>query len=226
MTSSIRSAIVRYEERQRRLAAELYAAKAPLSFCFNIWQMNFKRRIENMLNRINRFIEKWIFLVTPVCVVIGVVFSDITIQGNAFVPAVFAIMTFIGALKSTFRDVAEVFKRPLPLAVSLIGIHVVMPLLAYGLGMLLFGDNPNLITGMVLEFAVPSAVVALMWVTIYHGNGPLSLSLVIVDTLLAPFLIPLTLRILVGIRVRVDVAGMMEELILMIALPAVLAMAF
>lgn len=179
-----------------------------------------------MLNKFNQFIEKWIFLVTPVCVVIGVAFSDITIQGNAFVPAVFAIMTFIGALKSTFRDVAEVFKRPLPLAVSLIGIHVVMPLLAYGLGIFLFGDNPNLITGMVLEFAVPSAVVALMWVTIYHGNGPLSLSLVIVDTLLAPFLIPLTLRILVGSHVRVDVAGMMEELILMIALPAVLAMAF
>lgn len=66
----------------------------------------------------------------------------------------------------------------------------------------------------------------MMWVTIYHGNGPLSLSLVIVDTLLAPFLIPLTLRILVGSRIRVDTAGMMEELILMIALPAILAMAF
>ena len=66
----------------------------------------------------------------------------------------------------------------------------------------------------------------MMWVTIYHGNGPLSLSLVIVDTLLAPFLIPLILRILVGSRIRVDTAGMMEELILMIALPAILAMAF
>ena len=43
--------------------------------------------------------------------------------------------------------------------------------------------------------------------------------------LVATFLIPLTLRILVGSRVRVDAAGMMEELILMIALPAVLAMA-
>lgn len=189
--------------------------------------MIYERGVEkmDMLNRLNQFIEKWIFLVTPVCVVIGVAFSDITIHGNIFVPAVFAIMTFIGALKSTFRDVAEVFKRPLPLVVSLFGIHVVMPLMAYGLGMLLFQDNPNLITGMILEFAVPSAVVALMWVTIYHGNGPLSLSLVIMDTLLAPFLIPLTLRILVGSRIRVDTVGMMEELILMIALPAVLAMA-
>lgn len=48
--------------------------------------------------------KKWIFLVTPICVVIGVVFSDITIHGNVFVPIVFAIMTFIGALKSTFQD--------------------------------------------------------------------------------------------------------------------------
>ena len=40
---------------------------------------------------------------------------------------------------------------------------------------------------MVLEFAVPTAVVSLMWVTIYDGNSPLSLSLVVLDTVLAPF---------------------------------------
>lgn len=33
-----------------------------------------------MLARFNQFIERWIFLVTPVCVILGVVFSDITIQ--------------------------------------------------------------------------------------------------------------------------------------------------
>lgn len=178
------------------------------------------------MNRFNEFVEKWIFLVTPVCVVIGVVFSDFTSKGNAFVPCVFAVMTFIGALKSSFRDILEVFRRPLPLLFSMAGIHIIMPALAFAAGKLLFQDNPDLITGMVLEFAVPSAVVALMWVSIYNGSSPLSLSLVIIDTLLAPFLIPLTLKVLLGSHVKVNTGQMMLELILMIALPAFLAMCF
>ena len=99
-----------------------------------------------------------------------------------------------------------------------------LPVLACGLGHLLFPGNDDLITGMVLEFSVPTAVVGLMWVTIYGGNSPLSLSLVIADTLLAPFLIPATLQLLVGSRVSMDAAGMMRELLFMIALPALAAM--
>ena len=82
----------------------------------------------------------------------------------------------------------------------------------------------NYITGMVLEFSVPTAVISLMWVSIYNGNSPLSLSLVVIDTILAPFLIPVALKILVGSSVKMDTMGMMKELVFMIALPAVLAM--
>ena len=39
----------------------------------------------------------------------------------------FAFMTFIGALKSRFRDVADVFKRPLPLILMLLVLHVLGP---------------------------------------------------------------------------------------------------
>ena len=77
---------------------------------------------------------------------------------------------------------------------------------------------------MVLEFSVPTAVISLMWVSIYNGNSPLSLSLVVIDTILAPFLIPAALKILVGSSVKMDTMGMMKELVFMIALPAVLAM--
>lgn len=85
-----------------------------------------------MLARFNQFIEKWIFLVTPVCVILGVVFSDITIHGNVLVPYVFAVMTFIGALKSSFQDIVHVFRHPLPLLLSMVCIHIIMPVLAFG----------------------------------------------------------------------------------------------
>lgn len=188
---------------------------------------HFRRLLEEvivMLNRFNQFIEKWMFLVTPCCLAVGVLFPSVAGLGVPYVPIVFAFMTFIGGLKSSFRDIAEVFRKPLPLLLSLVMLHVALPALACGLGRLLFPENMNVVTGMVLEFAVPTAVVGLMWVSIYHGNSPLSLSLVIVDTLLAPFIIPLTLRILVGSNVQIDPSQMMLELLFMIALPALLAM--
>ena len=178
----------------------------------------------DMLNRFNSFIEKWIFLTTPICVTIGVIFADVVSKGSVIVSFVFAIMTFIGAMKSSFSDVLGVFKKPLPLFVSIIAIHVIMPIITFAVGSLFFGYDTDIVTGMVIEFAVPTAVVGLMWVTIYNGSSPFSLSLIITDTLLAPFLIPITLKVLVGSQVQVDAVGMMTELLLMIALPAVLAM--
>ena len=177
-----------------------------------------------MLQRCNRFLEKWMFLVTPCCLAAGVLFPSVAGLGVPYVPLVFAFMTFIGGLKSSFRDIAAVFRSPLPLLACLVTLHLVLPAAACGLGRLLFPDNPNVVTGMVLEFSVPAAVVGLMWVSIYRGNSPLSLALVILDTLLAPFLIPLTLRLLVGSQVAIDTSRMMEELIFMIAQPALLAM--
>ena len=177
-----------------------------------------------MLARFNSFIEKWMAFVTPACLLMGVLFPDIAKHGVPYVPYAFAFMTFIGALKSRFRDVADVFKRPRPLILMLLVLHVLVPVIACGLGHLLFPGNDNYITGMVLEFSVPTAVISLMWVSIYNGNSPLSLSLVVIDTILAPFLIPTALKLLIGSSVKMDTMGMMKELVFMIALPAVLAM--
>ena len=82
----------------------------------------------------------------------------------------------------------------------------------------------ELITGMVLEFSVPAAVVGMMWVSIYKGDSSITLSLLVIDTVLAPLIIPLTLKILVGARVKMNPEEMMKDLVFMIALPALLAM--
>ena len=113
-----------------------------------------------MLGKFNCFIEKWMAFVTPVCLLTGVFFPDIAKHGVPYVAYAFAFMTFVGALKSRFRDVADVFKRPLPLILMLLVLHVLVPVIACGLGHFLFPGNANYITGMVLEFSVPTAGVS------------------------------------------------------------------
>lgn len=177
-----------------------------------------------MLNRFNQYIQKKMAFITPICLILGVCFSDIAKHGLPLVPWVFAFMTFAGALKSSFRDVANVFRTPKVLLVSLAVIHIFVPCIACGLGRLIFPDNANLIAGMVLEFSVPTAVSGLMWITVYDGNSPLSLSLVVIDTILAPFAIPVALQLLLGSRITMDVGEMMSDLIFMVAIPAIAAM--
>ena len=137
-----------------------------------------------MLNRWNTEIEKHMALVTPACLILGVAFPEIAGKGVPLVPVMFAVMTFIGALKSSFQDIRAVFQRPFPLLLTIFLLHVVMPAAAFGTGHLFFEDNPSLITGMVLEFAVPAAVVGVMWVSIYQGNSSVALALVVIDTVL------------------------------------------
>jgi len=176
------------------------------------------------LTAFNKFIEKWMPLVTPSCLVIGILLADWLGPLIGCVPWLFAFMTFTGSLGSGFRDIKQVVLKPLPLLVCLLLIHVWMPLLACGAGNLLFPNNPYLITGIVLEFVVPTGIVSLIWVSIYRGNPALTLSIILVDTLIAPFLVPLSLKVLVGSNVQIGVLGMMKDLLLMIAIPALIAM--
>ncbi len=172
----------------------------------------------------NAFVEKWMALVTPFCLFMGVVFASQFSRILFLVPYIFAFMTFCGSLGSRFSDIRRVVQHPLPLFLSVLILHAVLPLLALGAGNLFFPQSPYIITGMVLEFVVPSAVVSTMWVSIYCGSTPFTLALLLIDTLLAPFSVPFSLRLFVGSNVQVDTVGMMKELLLMVGIPALVGM--
>lgn len=176
------------------------------------------------LSRFNVFIEKWMPLVTPSCLFIGVIFAAWLGRFAPLVPWLFAFMTFAGSLSSGFRDMKKIAMHPISLIVVLLILHIVVPVTAFLVGSLIF-DDPLLVTGIVLEFIVPTGIVSLVWVNIYHGNSALTLSIILIDTLVAPFLVPFSQHVLMGSAVEISVAGMMKDLVLMIAVPALLAMA-
>lgn len=164
-------------------------------------------------------------LIVPLCVAAGVLFPQVFGPLETIVPALFAFMTFQGSLNNTFRQLATTFRHPLPLAVILGVTLVFMPVLAYVLASLVFAGNTQVITGILLEYSVPIGIVSFMWVGMFSGNTALGLSAILVSTVVSPFTIPLTLKALMGASIQMDVAGMMLNMICMIALPALLGMA-
>ena len=176
------------------------------------------------LEKLDAFLGKHMAVLIVAFVLVGITFPDIFSPINDYTMALFAFMTFANSLGGGFREMADVARRPLPVVVIFAILHVAMPLLAMAAGELLFPEAPLFTTGLVLEYAIPTGVASLLWVSIGRGNTSMCLSVVLLDTLLAPFVIPLTLRVLLGSVVEMDTASMVGNLMIMVAIPALLAM--
>lgn len=171
---------------------------------------------------LGKFLAGHMQVIVPICVALGVLFPQQIGVLKPIVPALFAFMTFQGALSNTFHQVAEVFRRPLHLILALLVSAALIPIVAYAMGSLFFGSNPNLVCGIVLEYSVPVAVTAFMWISMFGGNGPLALTIILTSSVISPVTIPLTLKLLLGATVSIDVPSMMQDMAFMIAIPAVL----
>jgi BASS family bile acid:Na+ symporter len=177
-----------------------------------------------MLNKLNKSLEKWLPLITPTSVIIGIILTVWLKSFTYLVPWIFGFMTFTGSLSMNFKDLKRVLIQPFPIFVSLLALHVLMPAIAWIIGNVFFHDDVYLRTGLILMVVIPTGVVSFMWVSIFKGNIALTLSVILIDTLLSPFLVPFTMDAFLGVQVKMDVFGMMKGLFFMIVLPSLLGM--
>lgn len=177
-----------------------------------------------MLEKMNAFLGKWMPLLTPISVLIGVLLSDILHHVSFLVPWIFAVMTFIGSLTSNLKSVKYTITHPLSLLLTLAILHILTPLWAFWIGHLFFQNDPYTITGLTLAVVIPTGITSVIWVSLYKGNIALTLAIILLDTLLSPFLVPLSMSLFVGETVQLEVWGMMKGLLGMIVLPSIFGM--
>lgn len=158
-------------------------------------------------------------VIVPVCLVLGIAFPGAFVWMRPLIAAMFAFVTFQGSLTNNFRNLAETFRHPVPMVAAILVSQVAAPLLAWVLGNALLGDH-DLVCGLVLQYSVPVAVTSTMWVGLYEGNMALALGTLLISTFISPFTIPATLQLLMGATVAVDAVGMIRDMVLMVALPA------
>ncbi|MDB5083663.1 MAG: putative Na+-dependent transporter [Bacilli bacterium] len=163
-------------------------------------------------------------LLTPFSVILGVLLA-VWLKPYAYlVPWIFGFMTFSGSLGSNFTDLKKVILKPWPLITCLVILHIVMPLIAWGYGTITFSGDLYTMTGLILGMVIPTGIISFMWVSIYYGNVALTLSLILIDTIISPFIVPLTLNLLIGAKVHMDTWAIMNGLIWMIVFPSLLGM--
>lgn len=176
-----------------------------------------------MLDNLNKRLTKLMPILTPVSLIIGVLIADIGSQLMFLVSWLFAFMTFAGSLTLNFNSLTSFIKYPYVILLTIAVLHIVMPLWAYLLSTLVFDDH-LLTIGFILSVAVPTGVTSFIWVSISRGNKALCLSIILIDTLLSPIIMPLVVYFAVGKSIDIDTSSLTLDLLWMIVLPSVLAM--
>lgn len=177
-----------------------------------------------MLKTINEQLDKVMPLITPISVIIGVLLSVHLMDYTFLVPWIFAFITFSGSLGSNFNSLQQAVTHPLPVFIVLIILHMLMPIWAFGLGHLVFHGDAFTITGLVLAVVIPTGVTSMIWVSIYKGNAILALTIILIDTLLSPFIVPYSISLFGGGSIEMDLGSIVKGLIGMVVLPSMLAM--
>ncbi|MDR2500448.1 MAG: bile acid:sodium symporter [Treponema sp.] len=168
----------------------------------------------------NKQLEHLMPALTPLGIVMGFLLPGIFIQLRPMVAALFGMITFSGALNLRTGAFVQCMRRPLPILPAFISMHIIMPLAAFGVSSLFFPGDADTVTGFILLYSGPAAVSGLLWVTLFRGDAALCLTLLFLDTLLAPLVTPATLLALMGTRTAMHTGGIARSLCVMVVLPA------
>ena len=184
--------------------------------------IEFLERRLSMLADINKRLQKLMPILTPLSLIIGVLLEDIGRQLVFLVPVLFAFMTFAGSLSMNFQGLRSFMKYPWVILITIAFLHILMPVWAYFISNFLFDDH-LLVIGFILSVAVPTGVTSFIWASICKGHLPLCLSIILVDTILSPIILPTLVHFVVGEKVKIDTMSIMLDLMWMIVLPSIVA---
>ncbi|WP_413379341.1 bile acid:sodium symporter family protein [Alkalihalobacillus sp. 1P02AB] len=178
-----------------------------------------------MFEKVNTALENYFPFITPLFVLGGMTIFSFLHSYAFLVPWIFACITFSSSLGLKVKEIGHAIKNPLPIFICLMILQVIMPLIAFGVGHLFFADDIYIVTGLVLAFIIPTGIVSLMWVSIYKGSSSTTLTIILANTMLAPFLVPLSLQLLIGTEVSLPIWGVMKGLIWMVVIPSIIGLA-
>jgi predicted Na+-dependent transporter len=179
------------------------------------------KSIKYLLGKINQFLERMIAFTTPFGIVLGFLLPSVFVNLRPFIPYLFGLMTFSGALKLRARDLGSAVSKPVPILLFFAAAYVIMPVIAM-LASSLFFDNLDIIAGFILLFSGPTGVSSFIWVSILKGDLALCLTLILLGTLLAPLVVPGSVSILMGAKVAMNISGIAIFLLFMVVVPTII----
>lgn len=162
------------------------------------------------------------FLIIPSSLVLGFLFAS-TLQPMVHaVPYLFAFVTLTMAMGCGLSQLKEVMRKPAVMGLTFFLAHVISPIVAYGIGVAVFGIDSPYVIGLVLFTVIPLGISTVLWVSMSGGNIPLVLAMVVLDSLLSPLVVPATIHLFFDSAIEVKVLPLMLDLTILIVLPTII----
>lgn len=132
-------------------------------------------------------------------------------------PLIQLIMFGMGATLS-WKDFASVAKSPKSVGIGVLAQFMIMPLIGFGLAKL-SGFVPEVAAGIILVGCAPGGTASNVMAFLAKANVALSVTLTTISTLLAPFMMPVLMKLLAGQFIEIDLLKMMWDIFKIILLP-------
>lgn len=143
---------------------------------------------------------------------------------NTLAIGLFAYMTFITALGTSLKDFIRVLNKPWVPVWALFLIHIVAPLVAWGIGFLFYPHDFSMRLGFLVSASIPIGVTSIIWTSLTSGDVALALVVVTLDTMIVPVWLPAFFTVMVGRVVHIDFLHMLFQLLLMVTIPSLIGM--
>lgn len=166
-----------------------------------------------------RLIESYVFVLFA-SLGLGLALPDQAAKLAPYSTFFLGVIFFLSALKIDFKEFAKYLKDEWMLVVVNAWMLVILPVIVYMFARLLV---PDLAFAFLLLAAMPAGMTSPLLADIAGGRQSLALVLTITTSLLAPFTIPLVIKLLAGATVAVSFFAMFLSLAKVIFLPFALA---
>jgi len=170
-------------------------------------------------------IKKNLIIFILISITLGVLIGanyDVSFLKSFIMPLTF-VLVYPMMVTLNFNSLKEKMNYKLQISTQLINF-IVFPLIAFGLGLLFFNDQPFLRLGLLLIALLPTSGMTISWTVMAKGNVNAAIRMVVIGLLLGALLSAFYISFLLGEAVDVPVFDIIKQILLVVLLPLALAM--
>ncbi len=172
-----------------------------------------------LIHNLRQLLESYVFVLL-LSLALGLLLPRYAIHLADWTSIFLGIIFFLSALKIDLKEVLSYLQDKKMVVMANLVMLILLPIVIYFATRLVF---PDLAIAFMLLAAMPAGMTSPLLAEICGGKQSLALVITISTSLLAPFTIPLMVRLLAGTSVQVDTLGMFLSLIKVIFIPFLLA---
>nr|WP_321257826.1 bile acid:sodium symporter family protein [uncultured Pseudodesulfovibrio sp.] len=171
-----------------------------------------------ILEVVPRFVEKNFIFITVLLSGIALIYPPSFIWIKPHIPLGLGVIMFGMGLTLDFGDFRDILSKWHLVGLGVLMQYVLMPVLAVGISFVL-GLPAEAVIGMVVVGACPGGTASNVIAYLARANVPLSVTLTLASTCLAPLLTPVIIYLLLEKQVHIDFWSMVQSVFWIVVFP-------